>query len=61
MDTENLKDDEKESFEVTRAFKKEIYTDSYIQIVTETNFSNDIFPTEKIINPMIVLQPFILF
>jgi hypothetical protein len=61
MDTENLKKDEKESFEVTRAFKKEIYTDSYIHIVTETNFSNDIFPTEKIINPMIVLQPFILF
>jgi hypothetical protein len=61
MDTENLKEDEKESFEVTRAFKKEIYTDSYIHIVTETNFSKDIFPTEKIINPMIVLQPFILF
>jgi hypothetical protein len=43
-----------------RAYKKEIYTDSYIHIVTETNFKNDIFPTEKIINPMVVLQPFIL-
>jgi len=60
MDTMNLKESEKESFEVLRAYKKEIYTDSYIHIVTETNFRNDIFPTEKIINPMIVLQPFIL-
>ena len=60
MDTMNLKESEKESFEVLRAYKKEIYTDSYIHIVTETNFRNDIFPTEKIINPMVVLQPFIL-
>jgi len=60
MDTHNLKDDEKYSFEAMRCFKKEIYLDSYIQIVTETNFSKDIFPTEKIINPMTVLQPFIL-
>jgi hypothetical protein len=60
MDTMNLKESEKESFEVLRAYKKEIYTDSYIHIVTETNFKNDIFPTEKIINPMVVLQPFIL-
>jgi hypothetical protein len=60
MDTMNLKESEKESFEVLRAYKKEIYTDSYIHIVTETNFKNDIFTTEKIINPMVVLQPFIL-
>lgn len=61
MDTQNLKEEEKQSFESMRSFKKEIYTDSYIQIVTETNFKRDIFPTEKIINPMVVLQPFILF
>lgn len=61
MDTENLKEEEKQSFESMRSFKKEIYTDSYIHIVTETNFKRDIFPTEKIINPMVVLQPFILF
>jgi hypothetical protein len=60
MDTMCLSESEKESFEVLRAYKKEIYTDSYIHIVTETNFKNDIFPTEKIINPMVVLQPFIL-
>lgn len=60
MDTEFLTDSQRQSFEVMRAFKKEIYLDSYIHIVTETNFKNDIFPTEKIINPMIVLQPFIV-
>jgi hypothetical protein len=59
VDTQNSED--KESFEVARAFKKEIYLDSYIYIVTETNFEKDIFLTEKICNPMIVLQPFIIF
>ena len=59
VDTQNSED--KESFEVARAFKKEIYLDSYIYIVTETNFENDIFLTEKICNPMAVLQPFIIF
>ena len=61
MDTFSLSESQKESFESMRAFKKEIYLDSYIHIVTETNFSKDIFPTEKIINPITVLQPFILF
>lgn len=59
VDTQNSED--KESFEVARAFKKEMYLDSYIYIVTETNFENDIFLTEKICNPMAVLQPFIIF
>lgn len=59
VDTQNSQD--KESFEVAKAFKKEIYLDSYIYIVTETNFENDIFLTEKICNPMAVLQPFIIF
>jgi hypothetical protein len=61
MDTQFLNENEKECFESMRAFKKEIYTDSYINIVTETNFEKDIFITEKIINPITVLQPFILF
>lgn len=59
VDTHSSED--KESFEVAKAFKKEIYLDSYIYIVTETNFENDIFLTEKICNPMVVLQPFIIF
>lgn len=59
VDTQHSED--KESFEVAKAFKKEIYLDSYIYIVTETNFENDIFLTEKICNPIAVLQPFIIF
>lgn len=59
MDTESI--DYKLSFEVMRAFKKEIYLDSYINIVTESSFFNDIFVTEKILNPITVLQPFIVF
>ncbi len=59
VDTHSSED--KESFEVAKAFKKEIYLDSYIYIVTETNFEDDIFITEKICNPMAVLQPFIIF
>lgn len=59
FDTQNSND--KESFESFRAFKKEVYLDSYIHIVTETNFDRDIFITEKIFNPMVVLQPFIVF
>lgn len=51
----------KESFEAVRAYKREVYLDSYLHIVTETNFEKDIFVTEKICNPMVVLQPFILF
>lgn len=58
VDTENEED--KYGFECGRAYKKEIYLNSYIYIVTETNFEKDIFLTEKIINPMTVLQPFIV-
>jgi hypothetical protein len=61
MDTHNLNESDKQSFESMRAFKKEIYLDSYIHIITETNFLKDIFPTEKLINPITTLQPFILF
>jgi len=59
IDTQNS--DDKEGFEVAKAFKKEIYLNSYIYIVTETNFKTNIFITEKICNPIAVLQPFILF
>lgn len=61
MDTHGVSDSDKQSFESMRSFKKEIYLDSYIHIITETNFSKDIFPTEKLINPIVTLQPFILF
>ena len=60
MDTEFISGEELRSFEVMRSFKKEIYLDSYINIVTESSFINDIFPTEKLLNPITVLQPFII-
>jgi len=60
MDTELISGEELRSFESMRSFKKEIYLDSYINIVTESSFINDIFPTEKLLNPMTVLQPFII-
>lgn len=58
VDTQNT--DNKDGFECGRAYKREIYMDSYIYIVTETNFEKDIFITEKFINPITVLQPFIM-
>lgn len=60
MDTELIGGEELRSFESMRSFKKEIYLDSYINIVTESSFINDIFPTEKLLNPITVLQPFII-
>jgi len=44
----------------TRSFKKPLYLNSYIYIVTETIFNDDVFISEKICNPIIVLQPFIV-
>lgn len=60
MDTELISGEELRNFEAMRSFKKEIYLDSYINIVTESSFINDIFPTEKLLNPITVLQPFII-
>jgi hypothetical protein len=60
MDTELIGGEELRNFEAMRSFKKEIYLDSYINIVTESSFINDIFPTEKLLNPITVLQPFII-
>jgi len=60
MDTELINGEELRSFESMRSFKKEIYLNSYINIVSESSFINDIFPTEKLLNPITVLQPFII-
>jgi hypothetical protein len=49
-----------EEIPTTRSFKKELYLNSYIYIVTETVFNDDVFISEKICNPIIVLQPFIV-
>ena len=50
-----------EGFHVGNTFFKEHYLDSYFNIVTETCFSDgQIFFTEKILKPMMCLQPFIV-
>jgi hypothetical protein len=60
MELDTQLSNDKSGFECGRAYKREVFLDSYIYIVTETNFEKDIFVTEKIINPMTVLQPFIV-
>ena len=61
LDTFGLNDDERMCFSVVRAYRKDLYLNSYIYIVTETKFERFVYPSEKICNPMIVLQPFIVF
>ena len=49
-------------FSTLNCYRKKEYLDSYIHIVTETSFEDDIlFFTEKISKPIIGLQPFIVF
>ena len=52
----------KMGFSTLNCYRKKEYLDSYIHIVTETSFEDDIlFFTEKISKPIIGLQPFIVF
>jgi hypothetical protein len=60
MEIDTHGSDDKQGFECGKAYKREVFLDSYIYIVTETNFEKDIFITEKVINPITTLQPFIL-
>ena len=63
FDTQNVKDKEMwdDGFESSRAFKREVYLDSYIYIGTETCFENEMFITDKPFNGVVCLQPFIVF
>jgi hypothetical protein len=48
-------------FKTTDTFSRQLTTNSYFQIVTESPFlNNEIFFSEKIIKPIIMMQPFIL-
>jgi hypothetical protein len=59
LDTKKSKD--LTSFKTTDTFSRELTTNSYFQIVTESPFlNNEIFFSEKIIKPIIMMQPFIL-
>ena len=61
LDTQSLNDEQRMCFSVVRAYRKDLYLNSYIYVVTETKFDKHIYFSEKICNPMIVLQPFIVF
>ena len=48
-------------FRTTDTFKKELFLDTCIHIVTETSFEeNELFLSEKIIKPIVMYQPFIV-
>ena len=60
LDTHNIEN--KESFGSSNTFKKELFLDSCIHLVTETTFyDNELFISEKIIKPLVNYQPFIVF
>lgn len=58
---DTTKSEDLTSFKTTDTFSKELTTNSYFQIVTESPFlNNEIFFSEKIVKPIIMMQPFIL-
>ena len=59
LDTMNCTD--KSGFRTSNTFKKDLFLDSCINIVTETTFdSNQAFISEKILKPIVSYQPFIV-
>ena len=63
VDTHNIKRDGKlvEWDRTHNNFKKELFLDSCINIVTETTFeNNELFISEKIVKPLVGFQPFIV-
>lgn len=49
------------SFKTSNTFKKELFLDTCIHIVTETSFNeNELFISEKILKPILMYQPFIV-
>jgi hypothetical protein len=60
LDTQNTTN--KTGFGVGHTFKKELFLNSCIHIVTETSFvNNELFLSEKGLKPVIMYQPFIVF
>lgn len=61
LDTQHLTDDEKQSFQTVDLNKKEYYENTYIHIVSETQFSSELnaFISEKTWRPILNLQPFV--
>ena len=67
LDTKNWNDNRHidnpiTGFQTSNTFKSELFLDSCINIVTETSFQfNELFVSEKILKPIIMYQPFIVF
>lgn len=60
LDTHNTS--QKDSFDVGNTFKKDLFLDSCINLVTETSYvDNELFLSEKILKPILSYQPFIVF
>lgn len=59
LDTHFLNETEKTNFP-TKNNKKEWYSETYINLVTETFFGTNVFLSEKIFKPISNLQPFIV-
>lgn len=59
LDTMNTTN--KEAFSASGTFKKELFLNSCINIVTETSFiNNELFISEKVLKPILMYQPFIV-
>jgi hypothetical protein len=60
LDTQLL--EQKDGFNTNNTFRKDLFLDSCINIVTETSFvNNELFLSEKILKPILSYQPFIVF
>jgi len=60
LDTYDIKN--KSSFRTSDTFRKDLFLDSCINLVTETSFDlNELFISEKILKPILNYQPFIVF
>ena len=59
LDTHHLSSNEKTNFGATNNMK-DWYSDTYINLVTETFFGKNVFLSEKIFKPLSNLQPFIV-
>lgn len=61
IDTDHMNEKELTQFHGYYNFNKNFYTDSYINIITETLFDNNqsVFFSEKTWKPIIMMQPFI--
>jgi hypothetical protein len=59
LDTKHLSSNEKTNFGATNNMKN-WYSDTYINLVTETFFGKNVFLSEKIFKPLSNLQPFIV-